>query len=85
MRAIRAAQGVGKNGLELGTLQQSVLTHLDKLILKPDLLLGQSPKAANAALEGSEWMESRVFSMVTNESKNLPHLHKVLVEFLKAA
>ena len=85
MHAIRAAQAVGKNGLELGMLQQSILTHLDKLILNPDLLLGQSPKAADATLEGSEWMESHMFSVVTNESKNLLHLHKVLVEFLKAA
>jgi hypothetical protein len=85
MRVVRAAQADGKNGLELGTLQRGVLTHLDKLILDPDLLLGQNPKAAKAAVDGSEWIESRVFTAIANNSTNLPHLRDVLVEFLKAA
>ena len=85
MRAVRTAQAKGENGLELGTLQRRVLTHIDALICDPNLLLGENPKAADVTLDGHEWMEARIFATIKRESEHLPHLREVLIEFLNGA
>ena len=57
MRVVQSAQVKSKNRLELSTLQQSVITHLNKLISNPNLLLDEGSKAIDAMLDGCKWID----------------------------
>ncbi|KAK7041202.1 hypothetical protein R3P38DRAFT_2512396, partial [Favolaschia claudopus] len=85
MREIRGANASEDNVLRLGPLHARLITHLDKLIADPDLLVGPAVSYETASLDGQPWDHPQAVLAVQKYAPDLPHLKGLTLDLLMGA
>ncbi|KAF5387971.1 hypothetical protein D9615_000852 [Tricholomella constricta] len=85
MREIRGPFREHDNILKLGNLHRRVISHLDKLIANPELIVGLDASWKEATLDGKMWERSEAFYGAQRYAPELPHLKELMVAFLCGA
>ncbi|KAJ7447997.1 hypothetical protein FB451DRAFT_1411564 [Mycena latifolia] len=79
------ARAPGVNHLDLGSLYQQTVTHLQKVIDNPNLLLDPTTPCSEAMANGKPFCNQFAVDSVHFMASKLPHLESILVAFLKGA
>ncbi|KAJ7022142.1 hypothetical protein C8F04DRAFT_971823 [Mycena alexandri] len=74
----------GVNHIDLGPFHDRLITHIEKLITTPDLLLDPSSPSEDATLDGLPFGDQFAVDSVQFMAPRLPHLEDILIAFLKA-
>jgi hypothetical protein len=85
MKSIRTSRDKDQNMLDLGPLHHRVHKHMQKIIDKPDILIGASSSHLTASLDSDEWQNSSVVSKVLEIAQQLPYFKDLLVAFFTGA
>ncbi|ESK92317.1 hypothetical protein Moror_4602 [Moniliophthora roreri MCA 2997] len=80
---MRAVCAEGANGLALGPLYKKVCTFVQGLIDDPNLLLGLYIFHTASMLDSLEWVYPDTMDAARELLPQLPHIHRILVAFLK--
>ncbi|KAF8173537.1 hypothetical protein K438DRAFT_1610596 [Mycena galopus ATCC 62051] len=81
---VAAIRKPGVNHLDLGPLHEQIVSHIEKLVDNPDLLLDPTASCEDATLDGSPFRDQFAVDSVHFMSSRLPHLEPILIAFLKA-
>ncbi|KAF8059554.1 hypothetical protein FPV67DRAFT_1709185, partial [Lyophyllum atratum] len=85
MREVRGPFRKHDNVLQLGDLHKRVISHIDKLITSPELLIGLDTSWKDATLDGLMWERPEAFYGAQRYAHELPHLKELMVAFLRGA
>jgi hypothetical protein len=89
MKAIRISDAQKKNMLDLGPFYSRVYNHMQKIIEKPDILIGKdldlSESYKTATLDGEKWQNPAVVEKIFDLIPTLPHFCNLLIAFFKGA
>jgi hypothetical protein len=89
MKAIRISDAQKKNMLDLGPFHSRVYNHMQKIIEKPDILIGKdldlSESYKTATLDGEKWQNPAVVKKIFDLIPTLPHFRNLLIAFFKGA
>ncbi|KAJ7123270.1 hypothetical protein C8R43DRAFT_1148103 [Mycena crocata] len=82
---VAAARTPGVNHLDLGSLHQQTITHLQRVIDNPDILLDPTTPCSEATVDGKAFRNQFAVDSVHFMASKLPHLEPILVAFLTGA
>ena len=89
MKAIRTYSDKNQNMLDLGPFHSRVYKHMQKIIEKPDILIGKDIDSSEsyklATLDGEEWQNAEVVKKILDLIPTLPHFHNLLISFFRGA
>ena len=80
---VRAPNHQPKNGLDLGPDFDHLISHIEKIIEDPNILIGPNVTPETATLDGEPWHNPDAISIILGDRDRYPHLKSALVEYFK--
>ncbi|KAJ7213194.1 hypothetical protein GGX14DRAFT_519404 [Mycena pura] len=85
LRQVRGPGTESTNLLDLGPLHREVCSHVQSILVDPDIIFGSNPSFESATLDGLEWNDTHAMAAVFKMIPSLPHVKEVTLAFFRGS